>query len=140
MNQWTPRVNCLDEKKPRLRGFLLTFSPTKHRIALQFRITHNPTGKSMPTKIYSITSSEWTKVTTNEQSGSYLKIGNRTIVLHQGQFAPIEDASSAPTLDIVSGSDPVPFFDIPSNEAIYARTTHGESELHITGGKTHAIS
>lgn len=93
----------------------------------------------MPSKKHTITSSKWTQVTTNEESGSYLAIGHDPIYLYQGSSAPTETAGSAPMLDMVTNGQPVPFFDIPAGEAIWARTAEGKSVLHITGGK-HASS
>ena len=87
----------------------------------------------MSSKIFEIDSTQWTKITNGESSGSYLAVGSETVYIFQGDSEPAEPAGEAPIMDMIYSTTPHPYFSLGSQH-LYARTVKGASLIHITAG------
>ncbi len=96
-------------------------------------INLTPRGFFMSSKIFEIDSTQWTKVTDGESSGSYLAIGSETAYIYQGDTAPTDTAGVAPIMDTISSAYPHPYSSLGAQH-LYARTVSGTTSIHITAG------
>lgn len=87
----------------------------------------------MSSKILEIDSTQWTKITDGESSGSYLATGSETIYIFQGDAEPSELAGDAPIMDMIYSTKPHPYNSLGAQH-LYARTVKGTSLIHITAG------
>ncbi|CAH9015408.1 conserved hypothetical protein [Vibrio phage 142E35-1] len=85
----------------------------------------------MSTEIIQIDDTDWTQITTDNKSGSYLVIGSNSVYIYQGPTAPTAKAGAAPMMDIVQSSHPKPYCGL-GGEFLFARTVSGIAQLHIT--------